>query len=157
MTRLTCTLAVLMAGSLIATGCVIKVEDGDDTGLTAATGGDGATGGDEGGDGATGGDDTGAGDFAACQGEHSGTYDGADDGIAQGTLTAGGELVITFTSSGGGQGVEGVMNITTAGDISGTSQGIEVSGVYDFGDCAAVGDWGPIDGPVTGSWELLRE
>jgi hypothetical protein len=95
----------------------------------------------------------GASTVADCEGEYGGTYTGSDSGTVAGTLLSDGELVITFVSSGGGSGVEGVTQISESGDIYGVSQGITVEGSLDFSDCSTAGSWSGYGG---GSWSMQR-
>jgi len=137
--------ALLLALPLTLLACASE-GDGDDTesadtgeGSGGTNGGGNGTNGANGGNGGNGG---GGGHAADCAGEHSGTYD-VDaypvSGGVLGELLADGTLYVTFTSSSGDTDAEGF--VAADGTMSGTHEGVTISGSYDFGSCSGSGTW----------------
>jgi hypothetical protein len=99
-------------------------------------------------------DDDDDGGVAACAGNYTGTYDGADSGQAAATLQADGSLVVEFTTDSGNINSDG--NVSESGEVTGEEDNISITGEMDFGSCRMSGTWYSFDVPA-GTWDLQRQ
>jgi len=103
-------------------------------------------------------DDDAAGHAAACAGSHSGTYqvDGYPlDGEVQADLAADGTLLVTFTSSSGNTDSSGIVGAD--GTMSGTDDGVTITGAYDLARCEGSGRWTDHTLGASGDYAIARD